>query len=166
MLQDGKTIDYFLANPGKVLPDNPIWPLKVIRDQVWYYSTTDDGRRADLYLLFADKRVAASLKLFENGEYNTGFSTLLKSQQYLEKALEKEKQNRETGIDTYEYLDRLAKASLMHYYVIEQIKSIAPEDAIPAIVRIEDYPKRAYFESAGRLRSIGRPAPENPFGWE
>ena len=39
-------IDYDLAFPGRILPDNPIWPLKALRDRVWLWVTTNPSRRA------------------------------------------------------------------------------------------------------------------------
>ena len=48
-------IDYYLAYPGKVLPDSPFWPLKALRDRIWLWITTNSSRKAELKLLFADK---------------------------------------------------------------------------------------------------------------
>jgi hypothetical protein len=158
-------IDYFLAYPGRILPDSFLWPLKALRDRIWLAITTNSSRRAELRLLFADKRVAMSKILFEKGKPEVGFSTLTKAEKYLEQAVIQEKENREKGVDTSEFLTRLAKASLKHVQVMEEILAIAPEDAKPGIIATEDYAKRAYEDAKNGLLEAGLSVPENPFDW-
>lgn len=158
-------IDYFLAYPGRVLPDHPLWPLKALRDRIWLFITTNPSRSAELKLLFADKRVTMSKILFEKGKPEVGFSTLTKAEKYLEEAVNQEKENRQKGIDTSELLSRLAQASLKHAQVMEEILTIAPEDAKPGIIQTEDYAKRAYEDAKNGLLESGLPVPENPFDW-
>src|SRR4249920_1231928 len=57
-------VDYSLPFPGGVLPDSPFWFIKVSRDKLWLFVSTDPSRRADLQLLFADKRLGSSKILF------------------------------------------------------------------------------------------------------
>lgn len=158
-------IDYFLAFPGKVLPDHPLWPVKALRDKVWLLITTNTSRKAELNLLFADKRVAMSKILFEREKPEIGYSTLTKAEKYLEEAVNRERQNRKMGIDTSEFLELLAKASLKHFQVTEEILVIAPEDARPGIVETQIYAKRAFEEAKNGLLESGLPVPENPFDW-
>lgn len=158
-------IDYFLAYPGRVLPDSPLWPLKALRDRIWLWITTNPSRRAELNLLFADKRVAMSKILFEKGKSEVGYSTLTKAEKYLEEASIQERQNRENGIDTSEFLSRLAKASLKHAQIMEEIRKIAPDDAKPGIVQTGDYAKSTYEDARNALQEKGLPVPENPFDW-
>lgn len=158
-------IDYYLPYPGRVLPDSLLWSLKALRDRIWLAITTNPSRRAELKLLFADKRVAMSKILFEKGKPELGFSTLTKAEKYLEQAVIQEKENRDKGIDTSEFLTQLAKASLKHAQVIEEILAIAPEDAKPGIVQSEDYAKKAFEDAQNGLLEAGLPVPENPFDW-
>ncbi len=164
--EEAVEIDYYLPYPGRVMPDSPLWPLKALRDRVWYWITTNPSRRAELKLLFADKRVAMSKILFEKGKPEIGYSTLTKAEKYLEEASNAERQNRENGIDTSEFLGRLAKASLKHAQVMEEILDLAPEDAKPQIIQTENYAKRAYEQARNGLQELGLPAPENPFDWK
>lgn len=166
VLPGDSKVDYYLAYQGNVLPDSPLWFLKVIRDRVWLLITTNPSRKAELKLLFADKRVAASEILFEKGEADIGFSTLTKAEKYLEEASQAEVQNREKGIDTKDFLMRLANASLKHAEVIYHIEVIAPDDAKPKIEQIVDYPKRIYWNSYNLLRDKSVTPPENPFDWK
>lgn len=159
-------IEYYLAYPGRVLPDSPLWPLKALRDRIWLWITTNPSRKAELKLLFADKRVSMSKILFEKEKPEIGYSTLTKAEKYLEEAVNQEKQNRAEGIDTGEFLQRLAKASLKHAQIIEEILEIAPEDAKPQIIKTEDYAKKAYEDARNSLQELGLLVPENPFDWK
>lgn len=158
-------IDYYLVFPGRVLPDSPFWPVKAVRDRIWLWITTNPSRKAELYLLLADKRLGASKILFEQGKPEVGFSTLTKAEKYLESATNKEKENREKGIETTEFLQRLARASLKHFEIIQEIYELAPEEAKPMIIEVEFYPKKAFEEARNALLGKGSRPPENPFGW-
>lgn len=163
--EEAVDIDYYLPYPGRVLPDSPIWPLKALRDRVWLWITTNPSRSAELKLLFADKRMAMSKALFENGKAEIGFSTLTKATKYLEEASTQERENRKEGVDTSDFLERIAKASLKHAQVMEEIIMIAPEDAIPGVIASEDYAKKAYEDAKNALLELGLEPPENPFDW-
>jgi len=79
-------IDYGLAYPGKILPDSFLWPLKAVRDKLWLFITTDDLKKIDLKILFADKRIGGAVTLFEKGKNEIALSTLTKAEKYLEEA--------------------------------------------------------------------------------
>jgi hypothetical protein len=158
-------IEYYLAYPGKVLPDSPLWPVKALRDKIWLFLTTNPGRKAELKLLFADKRLGSAKLLFEKDKPEIGFTTLTKAEKYLEEAVAQEKINRENEIDTTDFLQRLSNASLKHYEVMEEILMIAPDDAKPQVVSSQDYAKRAYEMVRDALFEKGIQPPESPFDW-
>jgi hypothetical protein len=158
-------IDYDLAYPGKILPDNPLWPVKAFRDRAWLWITTNESRKAELQLLFADKRIAMSKILFEKGKTEVAYSTLTKAEKYLEEASKEEIENRKKGIDTSEFLMRLANASLKHIETIDEITEIASEDAKPSVIATKEYPKKVFEETRNSLLEKGIVPPENPFDW-
>jgi hypothetical protein len=159
-------IDYFLVFPGNVLPDSPLWPLKALRDRLWLSLTTNPSRKAELKLLFADKRLGSAQILFERNKPEIGLSTLTKAEKYLEEAGNQEEENRKNGLDTSEFLDRYSKASLKHYQVMEEITKVAPEDAMPTVIETEVYAKNAFELSRNALLEQGLKPPENPFDWK
>ncbi len=161
--QEKVTIDYQLPYQGRILPDSPLWYFKVARDKIWSLITTSSGKQADLKLLYADKRLLSSKILFERGKAELGFSTLTKAEKYLEEAVNLETKNREKGIETSEFLKKLATASLKHRETIEAILQIAPEDAKPEIIKIENYAINAYKSTRDALLSKGLPVPKSPF---
>ena len=166
---DNKTvsIDYSFPYQGGVLPDHPAWPIKVLRDRFWYFLTYSSSKKAELLLLFADKRLIAARILFERNKPEIAYSTLTKAEKYLEEVVSLNEENTRRGVDTLEFSIKLAKATLAHRQVIEfEILPIAPEDAKPAVVKILDYPKNTYLKVSDLLKSKGITPPENPFDME
>jgi len=162
----GIEIDYYFAHPGSVLPNHPLWPVKALRDKIWLFVTTDPIKKAELNLLFADKRLGSAKILFEKDNPELGYTTLTKSQKYFEKACRIEQNSREAGLNTDELIRRLTLAALKHRQAIKQIEFLAPEDAKPKINEIENYAKTAYNEKAMLLSREGKPVPKNPFNGE
>ena len=156
-------IEYQMPYEGKVLPDSPFWVLKAARDRIWFLITSSPSRRAELALLFSDKRLVSAKTLFENKKPNIAISTLTKGEKYLEVAVAQEKIARLQGVDTSAFLTRLAVASLKHRQVLESLIPLVPEDARPFIVKTEDYSKNSYIAATDGLNSKGLPVPISPF---
>lgn len=157
-------IEYQLPYPGSILPDNPFWLVKAFRDKVWYVITLNPLKKAELSLLFSDKRLAASKILFDNKKPDVAFSTLSKGEKYLETAFEEEEIARKEGMDTSSFLTKLATASLKHRQIIEQeIIPVSPDQAKPEIVKAEDYSKNVYKYSRDTLNTKGITPPSSPF---
>jgi len=130
-------IDYKITNPGTVLPGNILWPIKAIRDRVWLVVTPNLDQKTELYILFADKRLGAGVKLFERGDYELGYNSLQRAAHYLMQASDTEKRIRHDH-ETQELLLRIYRVSMGHYETLENLISIAPEDAQPEIIKIQD----------------------------
>ena len=161
-----KEINYHLPYPGKIFPDSPFWPVKALRDKVWLLVTRNGGKKAELKLLFADKRLLSAKFLFEKDKPELALTTLNKGERYLDEALTQEEKNRSEGADTSEFLLKLVNASLKHTEVIEEILLIAPSDARPEIIKTGDYAKNAYEKTKQRLQGMGLEAPEDLFDGE
>lgn len=157
-------IDYTMTLPGNVLPDSVLWPLKAIRDRVWYMLTFSHLGRAELALLFADKRLVAGVSLFEKNNSVLGLSTVTKGEKYLEMAVSEEELARKSGADTSTFLTKLAASSLKHRQIIEgNMIPKAPEDVRPSLSQLETYSKTAFTDARDALVSMGKDAPKNPF---
>lgn len=164
VLGESVTIDYRLPYPGRVLPDHFLWPVKVLRDKLWLLVSPAPERKAELNLLFADKRIVSAKMLFERNKPELAYSTLTKAEKYLERACDLEKKAREKGVDTTNFLDIIAKASLKHRKVTEEMLLIAPDDARPMIIKMgEQYAMRVYGRARDALLEKGKVPPENPF---
>ncbi len=78
-LETTPKVDYFLAYPG-MLPDHPLYFLKMARDRVWLWLTPDPLKKAELLLLFADKRLGAGKALIEGNKIKLGVTTVTKAE--------------------------------------------------------------------------------------
>lgn len=157
-------IVYGLPYPGKILPDNWLWYFKAIRDKIQYKITTDRLKKAELSLLYSDKRLGASLTLMENKKPDLGVSVLTKGEKYLDIARSDEEIARRAGLDTHDFLIKLATASLRHRQIIEEkILPLTPEDLKPEVVKAEDYAKNSYKACRDSLNSQGITCPKDPF---
>ncbi len=156
-------VDYQFPFPGKVMPDSPLWSLKAGRDILWYKITFNHSKKADIALLFSDKRLQLARALFENKKPDIALSTLTKGEKYLEMAAAEEEAARSKGEDTSTFLIKLATAALKHRETIEELMILAPEDAKPEMIKVEDYSKNAYKVARDALNSKGIPSPKDPF---
>jgi hypothetical protein len=157
-------IDYQMPFPGRILPDNPLWAFKAVRDRIWYLTTQNHLKKAELALLFSDKRLEASSILFKNGKPDIALSTLTKGEKYLEIASRDEFLAREKGENTNSFLIKLTNSALKHRQIIEnELIHLTPEDARPDVVKAENYAKDTYKSSRDALNGLGLPVPESPF---
>jgi hypothetical protein len=156
-------IAYVMPFPGRILPDSPFWPVKALRDKLWMTVTTNPMRKAELSLLFADKRLMASYELFKLNKPQLALTTLTKAEKYLEEGSVIEENQRKLGLDTKSFLFTLSTASLKHREIIENMLNIVPDDVKPDVIKAEDYSKNVYKETRDALQSQAVSAPENPF---
>lgn len=160
---EGMKIDYYLPTAGTVLPDSPFWILKALRDRLWLLITTNDIKKADLMILFADKRLVAAEILFNKKEYNVGFTTLSKAEKYLEEASNLEETIRGKGEDTTALVTTLVKASLKHRQIIKELLLITPNDGKSNIVLIENLTRGVFNTENNILFGKGIAPIPDPF---
>ena len=65
------SIDYALPYPG-ILPGHPLYSVKMLRDRVMGWFITDPLKKAEFYLLLADKRINAGQFLVNYGKQQLG----------------------------------------------------------------------------------------------
>jgi hypothetical protein len=159
-------VEYEIPYPGRVRQDSFLWVFKAIRDRIEFISNTNNLKKAELALLYSDKRLLLSRALLEEGKPDMAISALGKGEKYLEIAVKQEELAREKGVDTGKFLSNLATASLKHRQIVEEMVPKVPEDAKPEVIRIADYSKNTYKYSYYLLNSKGLPAPINPFEGE
>lgn len=79
-----KKVEYTLPYAG-MLPDNPLFFLKNMRDALLEFATRDQLKKAQLYLLFADKRIRMAIELAEKDKWQLTTKTVEKAQRYFMK---------------------------------------------------------------------------------
>ncbi len=125
-----KEVDYFLAYPG-ILPDHFLYPVKMIRDRIWLWLTTDSLKKAEKLLLFADKRLGAGKALIEGNKVDLGITTLTKGEKYLQRAINQERVAKDKGRDTKDFLEKVHQASLKHEEVLLELQQKVISESRP-----------------------------------
>lgn len=113
------SIDYQLAWPG-MLPDNPLYRLKVLRDKIISKLIFDPIKKIEWDLVMADKTIYASSLLVDKGYIALGKDTALKGENYFTTLVTDYKWAywRKQGI-TQELDNRIKVAALKHQEVFD-----------------------------------------------
>lgn len=114
-------VDYSLPYPG-ILPDNPFYKLKMIRDRLWIFLTPDPIDRSELFLLYADKRLGAGKALIEEGKVSLGLSTITKGEKYLERAVLEAEKTKKQGKNLNQLPSKLVKACVGHQAILTELQ--------------------------------------------
>ncbi len=120
------TVEYQLPYPG-ILPGSPLYSIKMIRDRIVEFLTTDSVKKANFYLLQADKRTASALMLYEKGDDKMAETTLTKAQKYLEKSLVKAQEAKNSGKDVGDIFARIKDSSTKQKQEIENLSGKSKE---------------------------------------
>ena len=124
-------VDYALAYPG-ILPDNPLYFIKALRDRLVGFLINDFGKKAEFNLLTADKRINAAWTLAVRRRDELAISTLSKSNNYLALAIDDAKAAKSAGKNVDTVLSNLKDSIKKHEEVLLIIsqkvdKSFAPQ---------------------------------------
>lgn len=134
-------IDYYLPYPG-ILPDHPLYSFKMIRDRIWLWLTTDPLKRAEVMVLFADKRLGAGKVLVEGNKVALGLTTLEKAEKYLERSVGELEKAKKEGKNVQSLIDRFNQAVLKHREILNQEVSRLSGDDKAFGERLLAYPKQ------------------------
>ena len=110
-------VDYTLPWTG-ILPDNPLYFLKALRDNAYSFLITDPLKKSEYDLLMADKRLGAAEILVNEGKVNLAITTLSKSGNYFYLAIQQATLAKKQGKNADEIISKLVTASLKHQQVI------------------------------------------------
>lgn len=135
-----KNVDYALPYPG-ILPDNTLYPLKAFRDRVIEFLTIDPLKKAEFYLLQADKRLSSGEALFDKNNFVLGEQTISKGEKYFQRAFDQAQVAKTKGKDTRDLNDRMKRASIKHEEVINLLISRAPAQIKTGLVTSEETDK-------------------------
>lgn len=91
-------VDYQLAYHG-LLPDNKLYFLKVLRDRLIDFLISDPLKKAEFYLLQADKHATSAVALFVKGKQELAETTISKGENYLEAGIVKLSEAKKQGAD-------------------------------------------------------------------
>jgi hypothetical protein len=106
-------INYELPYPG-LLPDSPLYFLRVIRDKTIDLLISDPVKKTEFDLLQADKRLNASMFLFNKRKFSLSLTTVSKAENYFSEALDKMGEAKMQGRNVGEMKGKLKNALEKH----------------------------------------------------
>lgn len=124
---ENSTVDYQLPYPG-ILPDNPLYPLKVLRDKIYDFFLRDPLKKAEFRLLMADKRLFMAIMLADRKKIQLAQQTISKSSKYYEEAVLTLYKAQKEGREITELRSRLIKAGEKHQEIILGLMEDSPEE--------------------------------------
>lgn len=136
-------VDYYLPYPG-ILPDHPLYWLKMLRDKVALSLTRKPLAKFERLLLYADKRVGAAEALIEGNKIELGVTTADKAEKYLEQAVVEFEGLAKNGQAQPELHDRLDKALLKHQEILVSFLDKVPDQSRDTLNQAVEKTERNY----------------------
>lgn len=142
-----QTIDYTLPYPG-ILPDNPLYTLKVARDQIIGFLISDPLKKSQYDLLQADKRLNSGVYLIKEGsaKYSLAVSTISKGENYFNEGITKLVMSEQQGMDVKSFASTMKTAAQKHIEIIKglesQVSGSLKQSLISEEKRVEAFEKR------------------------
>ena len=123
--------DYQLAYPG-LLPDNPLYTIKVIRDRIIEFLIADPLKASEFYLLASDKRLSAGISLLkkQSSKEQLAYSTISKTENYFEKTIQKAKEAKTQGKDITNHARNLKRSLQKHTMIVFSFIEEGPKNLI------------------------------------
>lgn len=132
-------VHYDLAFPG-ILPDHPLYKLKVLRDKISLRFIDSPQQKVAFYLLQADKGVLAMAMLVDKKNYPLAATTLLKAEHNMTMLVGE--LYRFDQPPAAELLEKLKTASLKHLEVINVVALRVPEEDKKSFAAVADFSVR------------------------
>jgi len=101
---------YTLPYPG-ILPDHPLYIVKAVRDKLMDILTRNYLKKANLYLLFSDKRVNMAIMLSKKGKNKLAVTTFAKGEKYFLKIPDLLLTSKKQGVGSSTELIEIIKTS-------------------------------------------------------
>ena len=116
------SVDYQLPYPG-MLPDNPLYFLKVIRDNLTSFFLSKPVDKANFYLLQSDKNVEASYLIAtqQPGQTALALGTFSQAQDDFAQALSQATSAKKQGYSTNDIVKKLASANQKHVQLLQVV---------------------------------------------
>lgn len=128
--------EYSLPYPG-ILPNHPFYPLKMLRDRALELFTREPLKKAELYLLFADKRIYMASMLAEQKKWELAETTASKAEKYLLKLKDTIDGSIKMGLSPdLGFVSRIKQAAAKHKRLILDLEKKAPKEMRPSFKQI------------------------------
>ena len=129
---------YNLPYPG-LLPDSPLYITKIVRDKITDFLTRDNLKKAELYLLYSDKRTSMSLVLASKGKSQLAIDTFVKGEKYFLKIPELLRSAKKQGAQApSSFVETLKLSNAKHKELIEELIKILPQGLNQPLIQLSD----------------------------
>ncbi len=132
-------VKYDLAFPG-MLPDSPLYKLKVLRDRIVLFLIRDPMKKAEYHLLLADKRIHMAAMLVDKGKVELAKETALKGENEYTLLVFLFKD--EVRKPDKKLFDKLEKAGLKHQEVLRSIVNKVDKKDEKTFVTVLEFSER------------------------
>jgi len=138
-------ISYALPYPG-ILPGNPLYFFKTIRDVIAGFLITGPLKKAEFDLLQTDKYLAISQALFDQKKEKTEiFSSLDQALAYFDNAIKKTEEAKKQGMESQALTQKLFIANLKHQEVVRSM-----------VLATKGDDQKAYASRLEKLKEFGK----------
>jgi len=129
-------VAYNLPYPG-ILSDNPLYFLKVLRDKVTEFLTRDNVKKAQLYLLDSDKRVAMSMAFVKMGKNSQSIDAFSKGEKYFLQIIPLLQDAKKQGAGApSSFIETLKLSNAKHHELILELLKTLPQGLADQINQI------------------------------
>lgn len=133
---EAKEVDYDLPHAG-MLPDNPLYSLKKVRDSFWLFFTRDNLEKADLLLLFSDKKIVMAQAMAEKGKWELALESARNSEADANRMIEAMEMATKIGYaPSGDFLIMAKLSNDKHYQIMEDMLVKAPSGSRSAMEEI------------------------------
>ncbi|GIW63408.1 MAG: hypothetical protein KatS3mg091_210 [Patescibacteria group bacterium] len=115
--QLSRKVFYQLPYPG-VLPDNPVYFLKQIRDKISLFFTAKGQPKAEKLLLYSDKKISMAKELMKRGKVKLSLKTAISAEEEFAKLLTEINEN---NLTDPEFTSKVKLSNEKHQEVIMQL---------------------------------------------
>jgi hypothetical protein len=120
--------DYNLPYPG-ILPNHRLYPVKAFRDRLVEFFTRDLNKKAELYLLYADKRIYMAKMLADKKDWSLAEKTASRAEKYLLKVKSSVESTKEIGSSPdVVFLPKVKSAASKHKQLLKSFIKDSPRE--------------------------------------
>ena len=119
----GERVSYCYRLPEtRILPNNPFYIVKNIRDSFWISFTKEPIEKAELLLLIADKNLEEAIRLDEKGKQNLANETVKSAILKLEKSKKIVISLNQEDIEVMKMSTKINEAEKVYKYLIDFLR--------------------------------------------
>lgn len=123
---ESKQVEYNLPYPG-ILPDNELYFVKIARDKLMDFFTRDFLKKAELNLLFADKKIVMASELTKKNKWSIAKKTISEAEGHYQRIIDALVESKKQGTSASgDFILKVKLSNEKHRQTIENLLKDAP----------------------------------------